>query len=144
MGRTLVALNNLSLKLRRPRCKPGELLLLFSSCLQRSTCECNVVASLANCRRCGRCPVGKLLDLADAMGTQAFIATGGRLAAQRARQRDVKGIVAVACGKELSEGLLATFPKPARLVELDTPNGPCRDTCVDIETVREAVEFFLR
>jgi len=144
MGRTINRLNNALVKLRRQRFQPGEVLLLFSSCLQKSSCQCNVRTALDNCQRCGGCPVGALLDMAEELGTQAFIATGGRLAAEKARHESVKAVVAVACCKELSEGLRATFPKPTVLVELGTPNGPCKDTCVDVAEVRRAVERFLR
>lgn len=139
MGQALIRLNNFLVRLRRARCEPGELLILFSSCLQRSECECNVRTSLSNCRRCGQCVVGGILDLADEVGARAFMATGGRLAAERTRDGDIKAIVAVACCKELNEGLRAVFPKPVLLVRLSTPNGPCKDTHVDIEAVREAV-----
>ena len=143
MGKTLNKLNNLVVRLRRRRYQPGEVLLLFSSCLQRSSCQCNVRTSLDNCKRCGECPVGPLLDIATEFGTQVFMATGGRLAAEKTRHPSVKAVVAVACCKELSEGLRATFPKPTALLELATPNGPCKDTCVDVAEVRKAVQRFL-
>ena len=144
MSKTLNKINNMVVRLRRRRVQPGEVLLLFSSCLQKSSCQCNVRTSLENCQRCGGCPVGQILDIAEEFGTQAFMATGGRLAAEKARDKSVKAIVAVACCKELSEGLRATFPKPTALLELATPNGPCKDTCVDIAEVRKAVGRFLR
>ncbi|NIA21815.1 MAG: DUF116 domain-containing protein [Anaerolineaceae bacterium] len=140
----LKTLNNLSVRLRRKRCKPEELLLLFSSCLQRSACDCNLAGSLTNCRRCGQCVVCEFLDLADELGVNIFLATGGRLAAEKARDPKIKAIVAVACNKELSEGIKATFPKPLLVQELATPNGPCKDTEVDFQAVRKAVEYFLR
>jgi uncharacterized protein len=144
MGRTLNALNNVLVRIRRARCAPQNLLLLFSSCLQKSTCECNIRSSLDNCKRCGGCVVGPLLDLAEQYGLQAFVAAGGRLAAAKCSAPSVKAIVAVACCKELSEGLRAVFPKPTLLVQLSTPNGPCKDTEVDYDRVRQAVEWFLR
>lgn len=85
-----------------------------------------------------------MIELADATGVRPFMATGGRLAAQQVRSKEIKAVVAVACTKELSEGLRATFPKPVLAVELECPNGPCKDTCVSFERVREAVEFFIR
>ena len=81
INRTLIALNNLSVRLRRTRCKPGELLVLFSRCLQRSACERKLDETVAACARCGKCPVKDFLDLADKYGIQVFMATGGRQAA---------------------------------------------------------------
>jgi hypothetical protein len=144
MAKTLMKLNNLAVRLRRTRCRPEELLLLFSSCLQRSKCGCNLADSLDNCKRCGQCVVGQFLDLAAEYGIQVFRATGGRLAAEKAKHPGVKAIVAVACSKELNEGIRAIFPKAVLVQELTTPNGPCKDTQVDFAGVRKAVEYFLR
>jgi len=143
MGRVLNWFNNVATRCRRKRYRPEEVLLLFSSCLQRSACECNVRESLGNCRRCGQCVVGPMLRLADELGIRVFMATGGRLAAREARSPDVKAIVAVACCKELSEGLKAVFPKPVALLEIATPHGPCKDTQIDFDVVREAINRFL-
>ena len=144
MSRALMALNNLAVRLRRKRCRPEQLLLLFSSCLQRSACGCNLNEDVRNCRQCGQCVVGQFIELADQYGVQLFRATGGRLAAQKARDPSIKAVVAVACSKELSEGIKAIFPKAVLVQELCTPNGPCKDTQVDFDEVRKAVEYFLR
>lgn len=145
MGRRWNNFNNFIVRrVRRSRVKPEELLLLFSSCLQKSTCKHKVTDNLENCQRCGACVVSQMIELAEKTGVRPFIATGGRLAAAQVRKKETKAVVAVACCKELSEGLLATFPKPVLAVELQCPNGPCKDTCVEFERVREAVEFFIR
>ena len=144
MGRAIITVNNRLTRLRRKKVAARQLLLLVSSCLQRSSCDRKVTASLGNCRRCGQCVIGRLLDLADELGVRVFVATGGRLAAQEARDSTVEAIVAVACCKELTAGIKATFPKPVLALELATPNGPCKDTLVDFEAVRRAVESFLR
>ena len=54
-SKTLIALNNLAVRLRRTRCKPEEILVLFSRCLQRSDCDRKLSEDLSNCQRCGRC-----------------------------------------------------------------------------------------
>lgn len=144
MSRALISLSNFASRLRRKRVRPEEVLLLFASCLQKSDCTCNVRESLEHCARCGGCPVGPMLDLADELGVRAFIATGGRRAAEMARSQEIKAVVAVACCKELAEGLRATFPKPTLLLELDAPHGPCKDTQIDVSAVREAIMYFIR
>ena len=144
VDKAVVALNNLSVRLRRTRCRPDQVLVLFAACLQRSECERRLDGGLSNCARCGKCAVSRFLDLADRYGVQVFRATGGREAAARGRDPNVKAIVAVACRKELSDGLKVAFPKPTLLLELGTPNGPCKDTCIDFDAVRAAVARFLR
>jgi uncharacterized protein len=144
IDKTLVAMSNLSVKLRRTRCKPSELLILFSRCLQRSTCKRKLGEDVTNCARCGECPVKGFLDLADKYGVKVFLATGGRQAATRARQSDVKAIVAVACEKELRAGVFAALPKAVLSCTISWPCGPCKDTTIRTETVEEAVRWFLR
>jgi hypothetical protein len=144
IDRALLALNNLAVRLRRTRCKPDQLLILFSRCLQRSGCDRKLTEDLANCQRCGRCPVTRFLDLADKYRVQVFIATGGRQASALAGQPQVKAIVAVACGKELRQGIFASLPKAVLARTITWPFGPCKDTAVEIDAVEEAVRWFLR
>ena len=144
INRTVITLNNLSVRLRRTRCKPPELLVLFSRCLQRSACDRRLGENLAECRRCGQCAVTRFLDLAEKYGVQVFMATGGRQAAARAKSPGVKAIVAVACEKELRAGVFASLPKAVLARTIAWPCGPCKDTTVEMDAVEEAVRWFLR
>ena len=139
-----VGLNNLLVRVRRGRVNPGQLLLLLPSCLQYSDCGEPVRTDPNKCKRCGRCPVKDLVELAEELGIRIAVATGGRLALKRARSKDVKAIVAVACPRELRQGILAVFPKAVLAVPNTWPDGPCKDTQVDVTKVREAIEWFLR
>ena len=144
LDNAIVSLNNLAVKTLRTKVRPDELLLLFSSCLQFSQCEQRVATDLTRCKRCGRCPVKDLLDLADEFGVRPALATGGHQALVLVKDPAIKAIVAVACEKELREGLLGCFPKPVFAVPITKPNGPCRDTCADPPAVRRALEWILR
>lgn len=144
MQSTIAKFSNVLTKARRKTCPPERLLLLFPACLQYSKCKQNIRNDLGECKRCGRCKVKDILELAEEYGVEPFIATGGRLAAQKARSDEVDAIVAVACGKELRAGVLAVFPKPALAIHNSRPHGPCVDTDVDLDEVRKAIEWFLR
>jgi hypothetical protein len=144
IDKTLVAINNLSVRLRRTHCRPDELIVLFSRCLQRSDCDRKLAEDLSNCRRCGRCAVKSFLDLAEKYGIRVYIATGGRQATALAKSPGVKAIVAVACDKELRAGVFASLPKAVLARNIAWPCGPCKDTTVQIEAVEEAVKWFLR
>lgn len=135
---------NLATRLRRSRCKPERLLILFPSCLQYSECPQKITNDVQNCKRCGRCKVKSILELAEEYGCQCLVATGGRLALQIARGDGVDAVVAVACEKELQGGLRAVLPKPSLGVINLRPHGPCKDTDVDLAQVEEAVRWFLR
>ncbi|HET6442848.1 MAG TPA: DUF116 domain-containing protein [Phycisphaerae bacterium] len=144
IDRAVIALNNLAVRLRQTRCRPGEVLVLFSRCLQRSACDADVTDDLANCRRCGQCLVTRVLELGETYGVQVAMATGGRLAARRAADASVKAIVAVACGKELRAGIFASLPKAVLARSITWPCGPCKDTTIEFREVEEAVRWFLR
>ena len=144
IDRTLIRLNNLSVRLRRTRCRPEALLVLLSRCLQRSACDCKIVDGIANCRRCGKCVVAHVSKLAETTGVQVCMATGGRQAAARAARPDVKAIVAVACEKELRAGIFASLPKAVYAQTIEWPCGACKDTTVSFDQVERAVRWFLR
>jgi len=144
LDKAIVALSNFSTRLRRTRCRPEEVLILFPSCLQRSACDRRLDDDLANCARCGKCAVAGFLDLRDRYGVQVYRATGGRRAVARARDPKIRAIVAVACQKELREGIFACLPKAILATKIAWPCGPCKDTTVEMEKVEEAVRWLLR
>lgn len=139
----ITRLGNWVTRLRKVRVRPEELLLLFPHCLQWSKCPHNILADLENCRHCGKCKISELIQLAERMGIQIFVASGGRQAVKRVRQENVKAIVAVACEKEIREGLFATFPKPVIGVVNLRPSGPCVDTDCNMLEVESALREFL-
>jgi hypothetical protein len=144
MGRGIVKLLNRVTRLRRARCRPGQLLLLIPSCLQSSRCTQNVTNDVAECLRCGRCKVKDVLELADRYGVRCAMAKGGRLALELAGEGSVKAVLAVACEKELQAGLRAVFPKPSLGIINLRPNGPCKDTDVDLVELEDALAWLLR
>lgn len=139
MGRRLVKFWNFLTRVRRPTCEPEHLLLLLPSCMQRGGCPQDLIRDIDECRLCGECPVKDMLELSRRYGTRCAMATGGRLALHLASRDQVQAIVAVACEKELQEGLKGVFPKPALGVINIRPHGPCRDTDVDIEEVEACI-----
>jgi len=143
VGKALVTVNNLSVRLRSPKCRGDEMLILVPSCLQSSKCTQKVTVDVANCRRCGNCAVGAILDLAERFGVRVACATGGRLALSMVKDDRVKVVVAVACEKELRAGIIGAFPKPVSAIPNVRPHGPCKDTDVDMEEVRAAIERLL-
>jgi len=96
------------------------------------------------CRLCGRCQVKDLIEIAEHYSIRRAIATGGELALQRTKDESIHAVVAVACEKELRQGILAAFPKAILGIVNERPCGPCKDTRVDLASVRRAIEWFLR
>ena len=140
----IIRLNNLSVKLRRKRSAPGGIMLLFPHCLQNSKCAQKITHDLGACKRCGKCKVKDVLELAEELGVQCAVATGGRLALERVKEDGVHAVVAVACEKELSQGIKGAFPKAIIAIPNLRPRGPCKDTDVDLAQVRKAIQWLLR
>ena len=142
MSRIVVGLSNFTTRLRRTRVLSDQLLLVLPHCLQSSAN--NIVAGVWNCQRCGKCNIGDLVELSRKYSCRIEVATGGRLAVQKVKDPSVKAVVAVACNKELRQGILASFPKAVLGVLNRWPKGPCKDTNVDLQAVERAIQWFLR
>jgi hypothetical protein len=52
-------------------------------------------------------------------------------------------VVAVACERDLSSGVLDSFPMPVLGVLNERPEGPCYNTRVDLRALQEALDLFL-
>ncbi len=143
-GRFFVRFNNVLTRLRRTRVRPEELLLLVPRCLQRNGCSQTLGETIDDCNACGQCSVTELLAIRDEFGIRCSMAAGGREALAFVAGPRVKAVVAVACEKELTQGILAVFPKPVLGVLNIQTNGPCRNTRLDPDTVRAAVQSMLR
>jgi len=126
-------------RLFRRRFPPENVLLLLPHCLQNHACTVRLAGDLSRCKGCGRCKMKELKALAERWGVQAYIASGGREACLRARRGDVHAILAVACRRELAEGIRATFPMKVVAVYNSWPHGPCKDTDVDVAEVERAL-----
>jgi hypothetical protein len=92
--------------------------------------------------RCGKCPVGDLITMGEELGLKLEVVNGGTLARKKVASFKPDGIVAVACERDLTSGILDTYPIPVYGVMNDRPNGPCFNTCVDMKLVREGIAFF--
>lgn len=120
-----------------------EILILVPHCLQHATCPHKITRNIDNCKQCGLCSIGKLLQIKKEIGIPIIVATGGTLARQAIIENRPKGIVAVACERDLTSGIQDVKKIPVLGVLNQRPNGPCYNTSVDLEKVKEAINFFL-
>jgi hypothetical protein len=137
--------NRLRGRMAPRRYAAGNVLLLLPHCLQRQGCPELVKEAIRNCKGCGRCKVKELKELAERMGVRARVASGGREALECARSPGVRAILAVACSKELAEGIRGAFPKRVVGILNSWPHGACKNTDVDVGQVEAALrEIVLR
>lgn len=123
--------------------KPEEILILTPHCLQNASCPHKITINIENCKECGRCPIGDLLKIKKETGVQLVVATGGTLARKAIIEKRPKAIVAVACERDLTSGIQDVKQIPVIGVLNQRPNGPCYNTQLDLEKVKEAINFFL-
>ncbi len=142
--RSFVEVNNQLVRARRGRVVSDRLLVLLPHCLQDRDCANRITTNTENCSRCGRCRIGELLELGESYGVHMRIATGGTLAREAVRQIRPQAIVAVACERDLTSGILDCIPLPVLGVTNERPNGPCHNTTVGLEAVENAILYFLR
>lgn len=123
--------------------EPEEILILTPHCLQNASCPHKITINIENCKECGRCPIGDLLKIKKETGVQLVVATGGTLARKAIIEKRPKAIVAVACERDLTSGIQDVKQIPVIGVLNQRPNGPCYNTQLDLEKVKEAINFFL-
>lgn len=72
-------------------------------------------------------------------------APGGTEARNYIREIRPKAIIAVACERDLMGGIHEVAPKiPVIGIPNSRPFGPCKDTSIDIDRFREALDFFCK
>ncbi|MEJ5300742.1 MAG: DUF116 domain-containing protein [Thermodesulforhabdaceae bacterium] len=114
---------------------PERILLLMPHCLQYSECSVKVTYRAENCKRCGKCPIKRLLELAEEYGATLSVATGGTIARRVVKETKPDLIIAVACERDLTSGIQDTVPLPVYGIFNRRPHGPCFNTQVDLEAV---------
>lgn len=140
----VVRLNNCVTRWRGVKTTPERLLLLVAHCLQHGACGRNLLRDGGDgCARCGRCPVDGILALRDRYHVQCQVAGGGRQALARVRSAGVDAVVAVACERELLQGIVGAFPKPVLAICNTRPKGDCHDTQVELADVEAAIQELL-
>jgi len=140
--RWIISANNRLVRLDSIKTK--NILLLLPHCLQISDCDVRITHNIYNCKRCGRCEIKDLISIAESHTLNLFIATGGTLARKIVKEKRPEAIVAVACERDLSSGIIDSYPLPVLGVTNERPFGPCFNTRVDLTQVIEAIEFFAR
>ena len=127
---------------RAEKKKTKKILILLPHCLQISDCPIRLTHNIHNCQRCGRCEIKDLIAITEQYGLNLSVATGGTLARKIVKETAPEAIIAIACERDLSSGLVDTYPLPVLGIPNERPFGPCFNTRVDLEKVKEAIAFF--
>lgn len=140
---SFIEVNNQLVRSNASKLKPSRLLILIPHCLQDSDCQVRITSNVKNCLRCGKCKVKDLVELAERNNIHLSIATGGTLARRIIIEKKPQAIIAVACERDLTSGIQDSYPIPVLGILNERPFGPCINTQVDLEKVKEAINFFV-
>lgn len=121
-----------------------ETLILVPHCLQNHECSHRLTFNPESCERCGKCPIGDLLEIRSRFNAHFAIASGGTSARRIVERIKPSLIIAVACPVDLSLGILDVHPVTTVGVLNEWPLGPCFDTWVNPTELETALEMFLQ
>lgn len=138
----IIDLNNRLVRAGGYSYRAKKILLLLPHCLQIDECDIRITHNINNCERCGRCEIKDLIQIAEDNNLTLSVATGGNLARRIVSDIKPEAIVAVACERDLSSGIVDSYPLPILGIPNERPFGPCINTRVDLSKVKEAIEFF--
>jgi len=140
---SFIELNNHLVRSQTQRTSPRRLLILLPHCIQDFDCQIKITGNIENCKGCGKCKIKELIDLSNQYHVKIAVATGGTLARRIIVENRPDAIVAVACELDLTTGIQDSYPIPVIGILNDRPNGPCMNTEVNIQKVKNAILSFL-
>ncbi len=117
-----------------------EILVLLPRCLQWAECPHKVSQDVTQCDRCGNCSIDDILTLCQPFDVDIYVSTGGTQARRIVEETRPNAIVAVACERELTEGIRDVRGVPVFGVINLQPNGPCFNTSVDVNSIVTAIK----
>jgi hypothetical protein len=141
IGNSFIHFNNSLVRAFNKKNERERLLVLLPRCIQYSGCKQKVTENINNCRDCGRCPITEFKSLHKKYRFHVSIATGGSLARNMIYRVQPTTILAVACERELVSGIQETSHVRALAIPNWRPEGPCKNTKVDMSKVGEAIRF---
>ncbi len=138
-----IDINNLFVQSGHFRKKADKIMLLLPHCLQNSECELKITGDITRCKKCGRCTIGAIRELSDKTGVQAIVVTGGTAARNAIARIKPELVLSVACERDLAIGISDVSKIPVIGVLNQRPNGPCINTLVDVELLKEKLDSIL-
>lgn len=143
LRRLYIDVNNILVQSKVKGYLPQEVMLIVPHCLQESGCGYKITRDIGRCRRCGNCCMGEIARLVEETGIKAAVVTGGTAARQEVKKNKPRIILSVACERDLYSGISDIRSIPVVGVINQRPNGPCYNTYVDVNILREKVYSFI-
>ena len=126
ISNSFIKVSNSLTRIARAKQKAQRLLLMLPHCLQK------------NARQA-------LQELAHRYQIGVYVVPGGSVARRIIIEQRPDAVVAVACERDLLAGMLDLFTHiPVLGIPNRRPQGPCKNTNVDLLEIENAIKFFLR
>ncbi len=138
-----IKINNICIESTRIKVLPKDLLLLLPHCIQQAHCSIKITENLTLCKNCGKCSIGTLKEIHETYEIPISVVNGGTLARRMIQRSNPKLIIAIACERDLLNGILDIKNIPIIGVLNSRPHGPCRNTMVDMELVHSLLLNYL-
>jgi uncharacterized protein len=140
---SFISVNNAIVKAGKQRLTPQRLLILLPQCLQNQECDRRITTNIDNCAACGKCAIGAIRQLGAACAATIAVATGGTLARRVIVDTKPSVILAIACDRDLTSGIQYAHHIPTVGILNSHPEGPCKNTRVDLDTLRRELDFIM-
>lgn len=138
--RSYIEVNNNLVESKKLMLKSDKIMILLPHCLQNADCPFKITMDVENCQHCGNCCISEIIELAQKYNAQVKVATGGTLARKFIEDIRPAGVIAVACERDLSQGIQDIGALPVYGVLNVRPFGPCFNTSVDIAELEKALQ----
>jgi hypothetical protein len=138
-----IDVNNIIVQCMDKCYKPEDILVVLPHCLQNSECEHKITNNIENCRRCGRCAIGTILEIVGQRGVNAAVVTGGTAARNVVALIKPKMVIAVACERDLESGIHDIRSIPVIGLLNERPFGPCLNTTVNVGMLQSKLDALL-
>ena len=86
--------------------------------------------------------MAEIAKIKEELNCEVAVVTGGTLARRLVKEKAPSLIITSACERELAAGLLEVSHIPIIAISNKRPEGPCKNTRVDTEEIRKAIEAF--
>lgn len=125
MGNSFVNVSNAVARALKVPGKEERVLLLLPRCLRPEQ-------------------IKELSSYKDEYGIFVHTVTGGELARKKVKELKPTAVVGIACERDLVSGIRDVGVKLSVIgIPNERPDGPCKNTHIDLAKVREAIEFYL-
>ncbi len=120
-----------------------QILVLLPHCLQSSTCKIRITNNINDCESCGLCDIASVREMIGKYDVKSAVATGGSLARKLIKDTNPDVIIAVACHRDLVDGVRESWKYPVYALLNDRPKGPCFETSVSVKAIEFAIGKFM-